>query len=160
MTVHLAEIQQAKKIPMNASRGGDYRRKESPAHIQCRVAGPILVNLLLGPVREHLIDVRIKVRTCSGSEINQIWNPSKHPFLEFFVMGAKTPVAASVSLRDRAEAEAYMKKHCIRGLMLELTESVMLYRPESWHYRTRVRQSGRCRRRSDYRSVGTVGEGR
>ena len=49
------EIQQAKKIPMNASRGGDYRRKESPAHIQCRVAGPILVNLLLGPVREHLI---------------------------------------------------------------------------------------------------------
>ena len=31
------EIQQAKKIPMNASRGGDYRRKESPAHIQCRV---------------------------------------------------------------------------------------------------------------------------
>ena len=54
----------------------------------------------------------------------------KHPFLEFFVLGAKTPVAASVSLRDRAEAEAYMKKHCIRGLMLELTESVMLYRPE------------------------------
>ena len=53
------EIQQAKKIPMNASRGGDYRRKESPAHIQCRVAGPILVNLLLGPVREHLIDVRM-----------------------------------------------------------------------------------------------------
>ena len=53
------EIQQAKKIPMNASGGGDYRRKESPAHIQCRVAGPILVNLLLCPVREHLIDVRM-----------------------------------------------------------------------------------------------------
>ena len=30
------EIQQAKKIPMNASGGGDYRRKESHAHIQCR----------------------------------------------------------------------------------------------------------------------------
>ena len=53
------EIQQAKKIPMNASGGGDYRREESPAHIQCRVAGPILDNLLLGPVREHLIDVRM-----------------------------------------------------------------------------------------------------
>lgn len=53
------EIQQAKKIPMNASGGGDYRRNESPAHIQCRVAGPILDNLLLGPVREHLIDVRM-----------------------------------------------------------------------------------------------------
>ena len=37
------DIQQAKKIPMNASGGGDYRREESPAHIQCRVAGPILV---------------------------------------------------------------------------------------------------------------------
>ena len=53
------EIQQAKKIPMNASGGGDYRRKESLAHIQCRVAGPILDNLLLGPVREHPIDVRM-----------------------------------------------------------------------------------------------------
>ena len=41
------EIQQAKKIPMNASGGGDDRRNESPAHIQCRVAGPILDNLLL-----------------------------------------------------------------------------------------------------------------
>ena len=53
------EIQQAKKIPFDASGGGDYRRNESPAHIQCRVAGPILDNLLLGPVREHLIDVRM-----------------------------------------------------------------------------------------------------
>ena len=48
---------------MNASGGGDYRREESPAHIQCREAGPmlhpILVNLLLCPVREHLIDVRM-----------------------------------------------------------------------------------------------------
>ena len=53
------EIQQAKKIPMNASGRGDYRRKESLAHIRCRVAGPILVNLLLCPVREHMIDVRM-----------------------------------------------------------------------------------------------------
>ena len=44
------EIQRP-KIPMNASGGGDYRREESPAHIQCRVAGPILVNLLLCPVK-------------------------------------------------------------------------------------------------------------
>ena len=36
------EIQQAKKIPMNAPGRGDYRRKESLAHTLCRVAGPIL----------------------------------------------------------------------------------------------------------------------
>ena len=53
------EIQQAKKIPMNASGGGDYRREESLAHIVCRVSGPILVNLLLCPLREHMIDVRM-----------------------------------------------------------------------------------------------------
>ena len=43
----------------HASGRGDYRRKESLAHIRCRVAGPILVNLLLCPVREHMIDVRM-----------------------------------------------------------------------------------------------------
>ena len=53
------EIQQAKKIPMNAPGRGDYRRKESLAHTLCRVAGPILVNLLLCPMREHMIDVRM-----------------------------------------------------------------------------------------------------
>ena len=53
------EIQQAKKIPMNAHGRGDYRRKESLAHTLCRVAGPIFVNLLLCPLREHMIDVRI-----------------------------------------------------------------------------------------------------
>ena len=53
------EIQQAKKIPMNAPGRGDYRREESFAHTLCRVAGPILVNLLLCPVREHMIDVRM-----------------------------------------------------------------------------------------------------
>ena len=53
------EIQQAKKIPMNAPGRGDYRRKESLTHTLCRVAGPILVNLLLCPVREHMIDVRM-----------------------------------------------------------------------------------------------------
>ena len=36
------EIQQAKKIPMNASGGGDYRRKESLAHIRCRVGERVL----------------------------------------------------------------------------------------------------------------------
>ena len=53
------EIQQAKKIPMNAPGRGDYRREESFAHTLCRVAGPILVNLLLCPLREHMIDVRM-----------------------------------------------------------------------------------------------------
>ena len=53
------EIQQAKKIPMNAPGRGDYRREESLKHTLCRVAGPILVNLLLGPLREHMIDVRM-----------------------------------------------------------------------------------------------------
>ena len=48
------EIQKAKKIPMNASGRGDDRRKESPALIQCRVAGPILVNLPLCAVTEHM----------------------------------------------------------------------------------------------------------
>ena len=53
------QIQQAKKIPMNAPGRGDYRREESFAHTLCRVAGPILVNLLLCPLREHMIDVRM-----------------------------------------------------------------------------------------------------
>ena len=53
------EIQQAKKIPMNAPGRGDLRREESFAHTLCRVAGPILVNLLLCPLREHMIDVRM-----------------------------------------------------------------------------------------------------
>ena len=53
------EIQQAKKIPMSASGRGDHRRKESLAHTLCRVASPILVNLLLCPLREHKIDVRM-----------------------------------------------------------------------------------------------------
>ena len=44
--------------------------------------------------------------------------------------GARTPGAAAVSLRDRAEAEAYVKKHSISALMRELTESVILHRPE------------------------------
>ena len=72
------EIQQAKKIPMNASGGGDYRRKESPAHIQCRVAGPILVNLLLCPVREHMIDVRMTqgpIQRRVGSVAMKVVNP-------------------------------------------------------------------------------------
>ena len=72
------EIQQAKKIPMNASGGGDYRREESPAHIQCRVAGPILVNLLLCPVREHLIDVRMTqgpIQRLVGSVAMKVVNP-------------------------------------------------------------------------------------
>ena len=72
------EIQQAKKIPMNASGGGDYRRNESPAHIQCRVAGPILDNLLLGPVREHLIDVRMTqgpIQRLVGSVAMKVVNP-------------------------------------------------------------------------------------
>ena len=54
-----APLQQAKKIPMNAPGRGDYRRKESLTHTLCRVAGPIFVNLLLCPLREHMIDVRI-----------------------------------------------------------------------------------------------------
>ena len=53
------EIQQAKKIPMNAPGSGDYRREESLTHTLCRVAGPIFVNLLLCPLREHMIDVRM-----------------------------------------------------------------------------------------------------
>ena len=72
------EIQQAKKIPMNASGGGDYRRKESLAHIQCRVAGPILVNLLLCPVREHMIDVRMTqcpIQRRVGSVAMKVVNP-------------------------------------------------------------------------------------
>ena len=44
---------------MNAPGRGDYRREESLAHIVCRVSGPILVNLLLCPLREHMIDVRM-----------------------------------------------------------------------------------------------------
>ena len=38
------EVQQAKKIPMNAPGRGDYRREESATHTLCRVAGPIFVN--------------------------------------------------------------------------------------------------------------------
>ena len=53
------EIQQAKKFSMNAPGRGDYRRKESATHILCRVAGPIFVNLLLCPMGEHEIDVRM-----------------------------------------------------------------------------------------------------
>ena len=53
------EIQQAKKIPMNAPGRGDNRREESATHILCRVAGPIFVNLLLCPVGEQKIDVRM-----------------------------------------------------------------------------------------------------
>ena len=53
------EIQQAEKIPMNAPGRGDYRREESLTHTLCRVAGPIFVNLLLCPLREHKIDVRM-----------------------------------------------------------------------------------------------------
>ena len=44
---------------MNAPGRGDYRREESATHILCRVAGPIFVNLLLCPLREHKIDVRM-----------------------------------------------------------------------------------------------------
>ena len=51
-------IQQAKKISMNAPGRGDYRREESLTHTLCRVAGPILVNLLvLCPLREHMSEV-------------------------------------------------------------------------------------------------------
>ena len=63
---------------MNASGGGDYRRKESLAHIQCRVAGPILVNLLLCPVREHMIDVRMTqgpIQRRVGSVAMKVVNP-------------------------------------------------------------------------------------
>ena len=48
------EIQQAKKIPMNAPGRGDYRREESLTHTL-----PGFVNLLLCPLREHMIDVRM-----------------------------------------------------------------------------------------------------
>ena len=53
------EIKQAKKIPMNAPGRGDNRGEESATRILGRVAGPILVNLLLCPLREHMIDVRM-----------------------------------------------------------------------------------------------------
>ena len=72
------EIQQAKKIPVNASGSGDHRRKESLAHIQCRVAGPILVNLLLCPVREHMIDVRMTqcpIQRRVGGVAMEVMNP-------------------------------------------------------------------------------------
>ena len=72
------EIQQAKKIPMNASGGGDHRRKESLACIQCRVASPILANLLLCPVREHMIDVRMTqgpIQRLVGSVAMKVVNP-------------------------------------------------------------------------------------
>ena len=49
------EIQQAKKVPMNAPGRGDNRGEESTTHILRRVAGPIFVNLLLCPVGEHEI---------------------------------------------------------------------------------------------------------
>ena len=48
------EIQQAKKIPMNAPGRGDYRREESLTHTL-----PGFVNFLLCPLREHMIDVRM-----------------------------------------------------------------------------------------------------
>ena len=51
------EIQQAKKIPMNAPGRGDYRREESLTHTLCRVAGPIFVNLLLCPNDDDAIEV-------------------------------------------------------------------------------------------------------
>ena len=44
---------------MNAPGRGDDRREESLTHTLCRVAGPIFVNLLLCPLREHRIDVRM-----------------------------------------------------------------------------------------------------
>ena len=44
--------------------------------------------------------------------------------------GARTPGAAAVSLRDRAESDAYVQRHSISALMRELTESVILHRPE------------------------------
>ena len=72
------EIQQAKKIPMNASGSGDHSRKESPAHIQCRVACPVLVNLLLCPVGEHMIDVRMTqspIQRRVGSVAMKVVNP-------------------------------------------------------------------------------------
>ena len=75
------EIQQAKKIPMNASGGGDHRRKESLARIQCRVASPILVNLLLCPVREHMIDVRMTqgpIQRLVGSVAMKEYDPLPH----------------------------------------------------------------------------------
>ena len=53
------EIQQAEKFPMNAPGRGDNRGEESATHILCRVAGPIFVNLLLCPLGEHEIDVRM-----------------------------------------------------------------------------------------------------
>ena len=67
-----------KKIPVNASGSGDHRRKESLAHIQCRVAGPILVNLLLCPVSEHMIDVRMTqcpIQRRVGSVAMKVVNP-------------------------------------------------------------------------------------
>ena len=74
MTVHLAPCGR----PYDAHAHHVYRRKESLAHIQCRVAGPILVNLLLCPVREHMIDVRMTqgpIQRRVGSVAMKVVNP-------------------------------------------------------------------------------------
>ena len=66
-------------------------RKALRTSSAARVAGPILVNLLLGPVREHLIDVRMTqgpIQRRVSSVAMEVMNPGNinvcpHSFLVF-----------------------------------------------------------------------------
>ena len=65
-----------------------------------------------------------------GPWADELWEAHRGDYLCLAVRDRAMMNALIMLDTTKLEGKAYMKKHCIRGLMLELTESVMLHRPE------------------------------
>ena len=113
-------IQQAKKISMNAPGRGDYRREESLTHTLCRVAGPILVNLLvLCPLREHMSEVVLReglLRTFPQSSLCFSTSSSNSEHTGRWAL--RSNAAAGSRRCGRTRAGLTSSAHSLRGSLL------------------------------------------